>query len=75
MAVSSTQKTIQTSIETEYKEHLSTSELKYTCKPIWEDGSFNIGLNRQEAGIWQTRITLAEKRILVNLVISIFFSF
>ncbi|VDK77433.1 unnamed protein product [Litomosoides sigmodontis] len=53
-----------TSIETDHRERLTTSELKYTCKPIWEDGSFSTGLNRQEAGIWQTRITLSEKRIL-----------
>ncbi|VIO88595.1 Uncharacterized protein BM_BM4802 [Brugia malayi] len=64
VAISSSQKTIQTSIETNHKEHLSTSELRYTCKPIWEDGAFRIGLNRQEAGIWQTRITLTGKQIL-----------
>ncbi|CAG9535548.1 unnamed protein product [Cercopithifilaria johnstoni] len=64
VAISSSQKTIQTSIETNSKEYLSTSELQYICKPIWEDGGFKIGLNRQEAGIWQTRITLTEKQIL-----------
>ncbi|EFO18759.2 hypothetical protein LOAG_09736 [Loa loa] len=64
VAVSSSQKTIQTSIETNQKEYLSTSELRYTCKPIWEDGGFKTGLNRQEAGIWQTRITLTGKQIL-----------
>ncbi|VDP23195.1 unnamed protein product [Onchocerca flexuosa] len=64
VAISSTQKTIQASIETNHKEHLSTSELRYICKPIWEDGGFRIGLNRKQAGTWQTRITLTEKQIL-----------
>uniref|UniRef100_A0A0R3RLQ3 Lipase_3 domain-containing protein n=1 Tax=Elaeophora elaphi TaxID=1147741 RepID=A0A0R3RLQ3_9BILA len=64
VAVSPSQKTIQTSVETSHKEYLSTSELQYTCKPIWEDGGFRIGLNRQEAGTWQTRITLTGKKIL-----------
>uniref|UniRef100_A0A915PKT6 DUF4220 domain-containing protein n=1 Tax=Setaria digitata TaxID=48799 RepID=A0A915PKT6_9BILA len=64
VAVSSSEKTIQASIETNHKEHLSTPELKYTCKPIWEDGGFKIGLNRQEAGTWQTRLTLTGKQIL-----------
>ncbi|VBB27909.1 unnamed protein product [Acanthocheilonema viteae] len=64
VAVSSSQKTIQATIETSHKEHLSTSQLQYICKPIWKDGGFSIGLNRQEAGTWQTRITLTEKQIL-----------
>ncbi|MCP9257389.1 hypothetical protein DINM_000636 [Dirofilaria immitis] len=64
IAVSPTQKTIQASIETNYKEHLSTSEIGYTCKPIWEEGAFRFGFNRQEAGTWQTRITLNGKWIL-----------
>uniref|UniRef100_A0A2K6VYG6 Uncharacterized protein n=2 Tax=Onchocerca TaxID=6281 RepID=A0A2K6VYG6_ONCVO len=64
VAISSTQKTIQASIETNHKEYLSTSDLRYTCKPIWEDGGFRIGLNRKKAGTWQTRKTLTEKQIL-----------
>lgn len=69
VAISSSQKTIQTTIETNHKEHLSTAELRYTCKPMWEDGGFRIGLNRKEAGTWQTRITLTGKQILVNFAI------
>ncbi|KAI1730864.1 hypothetical protein Ddc_03583 [Ditylenchus destructor] len=29
------------------------------CKPIWEDGELGIGLNRQMAGPWQTRVNIS----------------
>ncbi|VDD96492.1 unnamed protein product [Enterobius vermicularis] len=37
----------------------------YRCKPIWDDGGFELGFRRREAGPWQTRVELSEQELLI----------
>lgn len=66
--VTLSQKTIRATIEAESKAYLSNEHQRIACKPIWENGDFGIGLNRREAGPWQTRLTLPDKKAILVLV-------
>lgn len=51
-------------VDSSNREHESSVTTKFICKPFWEDGGFGLGLNRQEAGPWQTRIKLSTRKLL-----------
>ncbi|KHN81683.1 hypothetical protein Tcan_18136 [Toxocara canis] len=59
-----TKREITARVDSDNREHKSNATMKFVCKPFWEDGGFGVGLNRQEAGPWQTRIKISARKLL-----------
>ncbi|VDK73186.1 unnamed protein product [Anisakis simplex] len=64
VAVNIRNRQITAKVDSKSREESSNSTMKYVCKPFWEDGGLGLGLHRQEAGPWQTRIKLSGRNIL-----------
>lgn len=56
---------IRARLETSAIDHLSNETDRFICKPIWDDGGFGLGINRYEAGPWQTRLKLSNQKMMV----------
>uniref|UniRef100_A0A0N5AL56 CIA30 domain-containing protein n=1 Tax=Syphacia muris TaxID=451379 RepID=A0A0N5AL56_9BILA len=58
-------RTIGTRFESTSLEGTGNASVIYRCKPIWDDGGFELGFRRREAGPWQTRVELSERELLI----------